>query len=210
MTSPDLDLSPERRDRIVDAMRCALEDAIVGSAFTLRGSLADESADRYSDIDAAWEVPDGRVRVAFDALREALGVVGNVFSVRVAPAALAEGSCLIFVTFTDLPVFWRLDLAIETPRPVGGASLAAATEWSRPESALANAIAAIRAVLRGRLDDAAGLLERGYPRVGAVYVPSGSWRTDVVQLTTAARRADSRVAERSEQIRSTAEALLPE
>ena len=64
VTSPDLDLSPDRRDRIVDATRSALEGAIVGSAFTLRGSLADESADRYSDIDGVWRVPDGRVQVS--------------------------------------------------------------------------------------------------------------------------------------------------
>jgi hypothetical protein len=208
MTSPDLDLAPERRDRIVAGVRSALEDAVVASSFVLRGSLAEGTADRYSDIDAIWRVPDGRRQSALDALPEVLHSVARVFSVRVDPDSLAADSCLVFVTFTDVPMFWRLDLLIETVTGDLDTPLEVATEWSLPESALANAVAAVRAVVRGRDDDATGLLDRGYPRVGATYTPSGSWQYDIVGLAIAAARADSRLELRSERVRKIAEALL--
>ena len=208
MKSPDVDLSPERRDRIVDGVRSALEKAVVGSSLVLRGSLAAGTADRYSDIDAIWRVPDGRRQSAIDALPDALESVGPLFSVRVDPDSLAAGGCLVFVTFTDVPMFWRVDLLVETVTGDTDTALEVTTEWSLPESALANAVAALRAVVRGRDKDATGLLKRGYPRVDAAYSPSGSWRTDIVGLADASVRADPRLEPRVERLRRLAEALL--
>ena len=207
MPAPDLDLSPARRGRVADELRSSLERAIAGSSFALRGSIAEGRADRYSDIDAVWRVP-GTLQSGFDALPNAAAVVGDVFSVRVAPPELADADCLVFVTFADLPIFWRLDLVIESTAPVGELTLQLAPPWSLPESALANAVAAVKAVVRGRNDDAAGLLERGYPRVGARYVASGSWRTDVERLAAAVGRADAALEPRAELVRSVAAALL--
>src|SRR5262249_45447270 len=79
-----------------------------------------------------------------------------------------------------------------------------------PESALANAVAAIKAVVRGRSEDAIGLLERGYPRVGSAYVPSGSLRADIIELANRARRGDARLTGRSREVRRVALTLLAE
>ncbi len=207
---PDLDLTPERRDRVVRAIRTALESAIHDSLFVLRGSLADGTADPYSDIDAAWLVPDGYLPRAVDQLEETLVAVGQLASVRVDPSASSESQCLVFVAFADLPVFWRFDLVIEASSVSGSLIADKVLEgyWSLPESALANAVAAIKAVVRGRIDDARDLLERGYPRVGEAYQPSASWRADVVQLARLAARVEPSLAGRADEVQQVAVALL--
>jgi hypothetical protein len=209
--SPDLDLSAERREGVVRDARTALERAIEGSSFVVRGSLADGTADRYSDIDGVWVVPNGCLQAAIDGLGSALEVVGPLFSIRFDASTSAGGRCLAFVTFARLPVFWRFDLSIETATPSDEALEGEAiAEWSSPESALANAVAAIKAVVRGRSDEAIGLLERGYPRVGSAYVPTGSWRADIIELADRVGRRDTRLTARSHEVRRVAQALLAE
>jgi hypothetical protein len=207
---PDLDLSAERRERVVRDARIALEGAIEGSSLVARCSLADGTADQYSDIDAVWLVPNGCLQAAIDALRRALEVVGPLFSIRFGASASGTGR-LAFVTFAHLPVFWRFDLSIETATPSDEApEHGVAAEWSLPESALANAVAAVKAVVRGRSEDAIGLLERGYPRAGSAYVPSGSLRADIIELADRARRGDTRLTVRSREVRRVALTLLAE
>jgi hypothetical protein len=208
---PDLDLSAERRERVVRDARTALERAIEGSSFRARGSLADGTADRYSDIDAVWVVPNGCLQAAIDGLRRALEVVGPLFSIRFDARTSGKGRCLAFVTFAHLPVFWRFDLWIETATPSDEAPEdGVAGEGSSPESALANAVAAIKAVVRGRSEDAIGLLERGYPRVGSAYVPTGSLRADIIELADRAGRGDTRLMAGSREVLRVAKTLLPE
>jgi hypothetical protein len=197
--SPDLDLSAERREGVVRDARTALERAIEGSSFVVRGSLADGTADRYSDIDGVWVVPNGCLQAAIDGLGSALEVVGPLFSIRFDASTSAGGRCLAFVTFARLPVFWRFDLSIETATP--------SDEALEGE---ANAVAAIKAVVRGRSDEAIGLLERGYPRVGSAYVPTGSWRADIIELADRVGRRDTRLTARSHEVRRVAQALLAE
>ncbi|MFE3149018.1 hypothetical protein ACFXJ6_20575 [Streptomyces sp. NPDC059218] len=55
-------------------------------------------------------------------------------------------------------------------------------EWSRPASALANAVAATKAVLRGQPQNARGLLERGFRRIDAPDDVSGLWCADIRRL----------------------------
>lgn len=208
---PDLDLSRERRSRVVDSIHTALEAAIGGSKFVLRGSLAAGTADLYSDIDAAWIVPGGRLQEAVDELTEALAGVGQLASARVDRSASSEGRCLVFVAFADLPVFWRFDLVIEysSARSLTSDDIPEGY-WSLAESALANAVAAIKAVARGRVADARGLLERGYYRVGATYEPGRSWRADIVQLARLAAHEEPSLSGHAAEVRRVAAALLPD
>ena len=209
MAWPDLDLAPERRNQIVRDLRTALEGAIAGSSFALRGSLAEGNADEYSDIDAVWRVPDGNFQTAVDALAHAVEAVGEVFSVRVDTIVSAEGRCLVFVTFADLPVFWRFDVSIETASGFGAVVIDRAMQGSSAESALANAVACVKAVRRGRIEDALGLFQRGYERVGRRYEPTGSWRTDVVRLADQVALTDARLEARAEEVRHVADTMLP-
>ena len=62
-----MNLDPRVRSSLASAVTDALEQAVVGSTAGLRGSLARGGADRYSDIDAFWEVPDSQF---FDAIDE--------------------------------------------------------------------------------------------------------------------------------------------
>jgi len=47
-----------QRVGLVDRLRHALSSAIDGSRVEIVGSLADGTADPYSDIDIRWHVPD--------------------------------------------------------------------------------------------------------------------------------------------------------
>ncbi|WLQ43689.1 hypothetical protein P8A22_29480 [Streptomyces laculatispora] len=59
-------------------------------------------------------------------------------------------------------------------------------DWSRPAGALANAVAAVKALLRGQPQTARGLLERGFARIGVVDTVSGDWFADITRLAEAA------------------------
>ncbi|MEU8637322.1 hypothetical protein AB0C38_34540 [Amycolatopsis sp. NPDC048633] len=63
-------------------------------------------------------------------------------------------------------------------------------EWSRPASALANALGAVKAVGRGRFDDARGLLDRGFGRVGSAGRATGEWADDIARLAAVCVRRE--------------------
>jgi len=79
---------------------------------------------------------------------------------------------LFFVRFKDVPLFWRLDLDVFARSIKRNSEYdldnpdARGDDWSFAESALMNAIAAVRAHLRGKDDVARELMERAYQRVG--------------------------------------------
>ncbi|WP_405778025.1 hypothetical protein [Streptomyces sp. NBC_00859] len=82
--------------------------------------------------------------------------------------------------------------------------------WSLAASALANAVAVVKAVLRGQPDVATGLLERGLQRVGASGVASGRWREDVVRLADASAQYEPAQRPLALQIKRLAAELLRE
>lgn len=225
-TPPDLDLSPGRRDTVVREVRAALRAACPGAEAELRGSLAAGTADPYSDIDLLWVVPDAQFERCVAATRDVLGRVRPVAAVRVDPDhRLCDRRRLLFVHFAGLPLFWRLDLDVRA-RSVAhddaygtGTPAAPGDDWSAAASALANAVAAIKAVRRGRPETARGLLERGLARVGAdAAVPAavppeaegpGHWRTHVLRLTAAAAAAEPARGPDADHVAALARALLP-
>lgn len=151
------------RTHRVDALRETLEAAVTGSTTSLLGSLAAGTADNYSDIDLSWQV-GGSAPEVVPRIGEILGRVSPVDSLRFDPDLDgAPDRRLVFVRFTDWPLFSRLDLEItgdftEVP-PVGS--------WSPQESALMNVIGALKAYLRGRPESLDVLLSRGFARIDA-------------------------------------------
>ncbi|MFI5609858.1 hypothetical protein [Amycolatopsis sp. NPDC051903] len=181
------------RAQLADAVVRALAAACPGSRARLRGSLAAGTADAFSDIDVEWVVPDGRVPACARDVRTVLERVRPVATVRTSPDFFRSGERrLLFVRFSGVPLFWRLDLALREvsadAEPGTGDPDVHALEgdWSRPASALANALGAIKAVARGRVDDANGLLERGFARIGEPDAATGRWVDDVTRLARAA------------------------
>ena len=167
----------------------SLENAVPGSIAQLRGSLADERADAYSDIDVFWEVPDELFQESMIRIADILSEVHPVESLRLdSDFQNSDRRRLIFVQFKGLPLFWRVDIDIlaqsvhrdfeyDLHNPA-----ARGDNWSRTHSALMNAIAAIKALLRNK-EDAAKLLIRGFERV-SLPAPNDGLEELILQLAS--------------------------
>ncbi|WP_242441961.1 hypothetical protein [Streptomyces sp. CB02460] len=125
----------------------------------------------------------------------ALGGVRPVDSIRIDPDFYrSDRRRLLFVRFAGVPLFWRLDLDVRAASVADDPQYDAANpaararddEWSRPASALANAIGAVKAVARKRDAEARGLLDRGFARIGEDDRAGGAWGHDVARLAHAA------------------------
>ncbi|MFG1806838.1 hypothetical protein [Streptomyces sp. NPDC049040] len=207
---PELD--PAIRAALAAELLIALGRACPGSTAELRGSLAAGTEDRYSDIDIAWEVPAADFGRCVEQLRRTLTRVGPLISLRADPEhARTPGHRLVFAAFRGLPLFWRLDLDVHADRRAeASVPAASATDpWSPAASALANAVAVMKAVGRGRPETARGLLERGLLRVGAEPLVTGHWRTDLSRLTAAATAAEPAQQSMATAVETLADTLLP-
>ncbi|WP_345105872.1 nucleotidyltransferase family protein [Streptomyces drozdowiczii] len=187
----------------------ALKTGCPGSRAELTGSLGSGTADAFSDIDIAWVVPDARFPDCLARTAGVLGAVRPVDSVRIDPDFYrSDRRRLLFVRFAGVPLFWRLDLDVraasvaDAPHyDVGNpAARARDDEWSRPASALANAIGAVKAVARKRDDEGRGLLDRGFARIGEDDRAGGAWADDVARLARAAALRESSLSDLAAQV----------
>lgn len=190
-----LDLS-QRADLARDVLD-ELRQASAQSRVALRGSLASGCADQYSDIDALWELPDEDFLTCVDTISTVLARVRPVESVRSDPYfQRSQKRRLFFVRFRGVPLFWRLDLDVfatsvgRDPEYDLDNLQARGTQWSLTESALANAVAAVKAHLRHRDTDAHALLARAYQRVG-VTPPDAALRDVALCLVDAVTDMDA-------------------
>lgn len=177
----------------------ALRQSRPGSQAVLLGSLAAGTADAYSDIDVEWVVPDAQFASSVTRARAVLHPVQPVADVRIDPDFRhSDRRRLLFLRFEAVPLFWRLDLSVraesvarelrydaDNPR-----ARARDDEWSRPASALANAIGAVKAVARRQPDVARGLLDRGFARIGSADRATGAWPDDITRLARACADLD--------------------
>lgn len=183
-----LNLDPGARATLARQILEALEAATPGSVARLRGSLAGGTADLYSDVDLLWEVPDENFQSAVARLPAILAGLGPVASLRSTPEFQhSDRRRLIFAQFRDVPLFWRIDLDV-LARSVGqdytydlDNPAARGEDWSRTHSALMNAVAAIKALLRNREAQAEQLLVRGFHRAGHP-VPEGAAQEQILKL----------------------------
>ena len=183
-----------------------LAAACAGSTVRLRGSLAEHTDDAYSDIDLLWIVPDGQVAHRAAQVAGVLSPVAQVESIRSDPdMARSPVRRLLFVRFAGLPLYWRLDLDVRAASCADDdrAGLddpdARGTDWSLAESAAMNAIAAVKALWRGRAEEADGLLVRGFARLSATD-PGGGWAGRVTALASGAARREPRLQALAERI----------
>ncbi len=175
----------------------ALESGAPGSTAQLRGSLAEGRADPYSDIDLLWQVPDAFFQASVDRLGETLAQVQPVESLRSDLAfQKSDKRRLVFVQFENAPLFWRVDLDIFAQSIHGDREYdlhneaARGDDWSLTHSALMNAVAAIKALLRNREEDAEQFLIRGFGRAG-LEVPEASLQEQIIILTESIAAMDS-------------------
>jgi len=176
-----LRLDTEVRDALTERILTALENAVQGSVAELRGSLASENADPYSDIDLLWEVPDDLFEMSVNRFGDILSEARPIESLRSAPDFQnSDKRRLFFVQFQDIQLFWRADIDVfarsvqrDFQYDVNNKA-ARGSDWSLTHSALMNAIAAVKALLRHEEDKARQLLVRGFERVGLAIPEGGS------------------------------------
>ncbi|MGW0231216.1 hypothetical protein ACWDWO_23145 [Actinopolymorpha singaporensis] len=200
MNSPDPGASrlvgdPGQQLAFADRVRAILAEAIPGSTAELRGSLAAGDADVYSDIDLGWVVPDEQFGEALGCVSTALASVAPLVSFRSDPDNQRSPYLRrLFVRFAGLPLLWRLDLevwaaSVAYDPAAGDDPSARGDEWCPYESALMNALGAIKQVLRGRPEVAQDGLTRGFHRVGADPRLDLSPRDRVIELADLAAAA---------------------
>lgn len=202
-----LSLDANIRMSLAQRILAALENAVPGSQAVLRGSLAEGSADAYSDIDVLWEVPDESFQTAKDSIVAVLAKVHRVESLRSDPLFQnSDKRRQIFVQFEAVPLFWRVDIDIFARsiqrdfeydlHNVG----ARGDDWSSTHSALMNVIAAMKALLRGKEEMARQLLVRGFERVGLA-APTGTLQELISELNSRIAEMDSTKTELTQRIK---------
>jgi hypothetical protein len=212
----DLDLRPERRDQLAAGLRAQLEAFVPGSVTALRGSLAAGAADSYSDIDLCWVAWDETFGAAVSAAEGLAVRLASVRVVRIDPGlARSDRRRLVFVRLAGVPLFWRVDLdirarsvAADDSYDEGNPAARDMTGWSRPASAIENAIAAVKSAIRGRADVASGLLSRGYERIGLVPAPQAGLTELITGLAESCARLEPGLAGMASEVREAAETLL--
>jgi hypothetical protein len=179
---------PDERLAFADHIRSVLAEAIPGSSAELRGSLASGNADIYSDVDVGWVVPDEEFGAALGCVFAALATVVPLASLRTDPDnQRSSHSRRLFVRFAGVPLLWRLDLEVWAESVAYTMSAdddpsARGDEWCPYESALMNALGAIKQVLRGKPEVAQEGLTRGFERVNADRRADLSTRDRVIEL----------------------------
>lgn len=190
-------LDTGERAALAQRILTALESGAPGSTAQLRGSLAEGRADPYSDIDLLWQVPDDLFQASVEHLKAILDSVQPVESLRSAPEfQRSDRRRLIFVQFEGAPLFWRVDLDVFAHSIRGDYEYdrrneaARGDDWSLTHSALMNAIAAVKALLRNKGEEAKQLLIRGFERVDLA-VPEASAQEQVAMLAESIAAMDS-------------------
>lgn len=188
-------LNPAARSRLATRILECLERAIAGSTSELRGSLATGHDDPYSDIDVLWTVPDRPLSLTIDGIAGIVDQIHPLESLRLDPSVRGARRHLYFARFQDVPLFWRLDLEVVTAEPASAEEGSESdsrgdSHWSRTESALMNAVAAVKAHLRGDDVRARTVLLPGYKRVDLKMADS-SLQDQILGLVEGVRRIDS-------------------
>jgi predicted nucleotidyltransferase len=183
-----LSLDTAIREALTQRILTALESAASGSTAELRGSLVAGNADAYSDIDILWEIPDSLFQVSVDRIKDILSAAHPVEFSRSDPNFQnSDRRRLFFVQFQDIPLFWRTDIDVLAQSVQGDFQYdvnnqsARGDDWSLTHSALMNAIAAVKALLRHEEEKARQLLARGFQRVGLV-TPAGDSQELILKL----------------------------
>jgi hypothetical protein len=212
----DVDLRPERRDKLTGKLLAALQGWIPGSVAQLRGSLGAGTADDYSDIDICWVVPDRDFTEAADTLGAALSQCTAVLALRTDPEfARSARRRVVFARLHGMPLFWRVDIdiransvAADDPHDASNPDARNEAGCSAPASAIENAIAAIKAAARGQADVADGLLGRGFKRIGHDPGPTVDLADAITSLADACAAQEPSLTRTAAEVREVADHIL--
>ncbi len=205
-----MDLDTHLRTKLTNQILQDLRTAAPGSLAMLRGSLATNQADAYSDIDILWQVPDSEFNVCVDNLSEILARVGPLESLRSdPPLQRSTKHRLFFARYQDVPLFWRVDLEIfaesihhdpnydlDNPEARGEA-------YAVTESALMNGVLTCKALLRGKGDVAEIAIQRAYDRV-SLDRPPVPIIDQVISVCDAVKVMDPRLGSLAERVKELA------
>ncbi len=191
-----MNLDPSVRLSLANAVTRALEEAIADSSAGLRGSLARGTSDPYSDIDVFWELPDSLFHSGIDDLPEILASLGPIESIRADPLLQnSDKRQLLFVQFAEVPLYWRVDIEVFAVS-IGRDDAydldnidARGDCWSLTHSAIANAVAALKSLLRGDAERARESLRTAYARIDQA-APDGSPLEQISGLAEIVGRLD--------------------
>jgi len=196
-----VNLDPADRALLAASVTTALGQSFPESTSGLRGSLAIATADRYSDIDVFWELPDVAFEDAIDRLDEILAAVAPLDSLRSDPMLQnSEKRRLVFAQFTDFPLFWRVDIEVfaESIDRDDGYDLdnpsVRGDEWSLTESALMNSVAAMKYLLRDDRERAEESLRHAFARIDEGVPDTDPWDA-IAELAELVGRRDLEQAE---------------
>jgi hypothetical protein len=151
-------------------------------------------------------VPDERFQDSVNQITDILSNVNPVESLRSAPDFQnSDKRRLFFIQFEGIPLFWRVDIDVfalsihRDPTYDLNNKAARGDDWSLTHSALMNAIAALKALLRQDEVLARGLLIRGYEKVGLSH-PEADTQELVLKLAESIEITDSTQTELAQRI----------
>lgn len=211
----DIKLETQERAALCSRLMQQLLQGVPGSKALLRGSLASKRADLYSDIDILWEVPDAAFPTCLTEIDRLLERVERVDSLRYDPDFFnSDKRRLIYVRFKGVPLFWRVDLSVMAASLKGNehydehnpAARGGWEQWSWQESALLNAVSAIKEVLRGHFEPADGLLERAFDRLELTR-PEGPIKAQILGLVAEVEKMEPGLKSLAKEVRQAANLL---
>lgn len=112
MTTPSTPHRDIDRQRLIETMRAAVEPLDYVNAMWLAGSTAFARDDQYSDIDAVFDVADGRHVEAFAAIEDALATLAPIDEVLHIPEPAWHGHSQRIYRLVGSPEHLMVDLVI--------------------------------------------------------------------------------------------------
>jgi hypothetical protein len=192
-----MNLDIAARANLADRILSHLAEAAPESEALLRGSLAEARADRYSDIDVLWEIPDACFQSCVDNIPAILSRVQPIDSVRSDPDFQnSRKRRRLFIRFEAVPLFWQLNLEVfaksiqkDQSYDVNNPDARGSEGPPLSESVLANVVATVKAHLRRDDAEALSLLLRAYQCVG-LPVPEYELKWLILRLINSVRIID--------------------
>jgi hypothetical protein len=148
-------------------VRTEIAEYLSPAVVVFRGSFAAGTFDEFSDVDL-----QSRMDVPLDAdffagleyrLQHRYGAALVRYDPDYRKTTTAQD---VRFSFYSLPVFWRVDLLIESNRPTAQKHPHPFPEWSIGTSALMNAIWALKHLRRGRAEDARHYFSAACHKIG--------------------------------------------
>jgi hypothetical protein len=154
-------------EEIADDVRTRLSEHLAPADVSFRGSIAANRHDQYSDIDLQANVHialDGRFYSSLEAFMTSL--YGSAL-IRYDPDFKGKHNVQnVRFSFYRLPIFWRIDLTVESDREAGAKYPMPFPEWATGTSALMNVVWALKYHQRGDVSAASRLMACACEKVG--------------------------------------------